>query len=96
MTTQTIPLPIGYRIEYRSGDYCFYSIQDFQRETRRGGGRIHSLHAAPQLGCPEEPVAYKGRFWCQAKYWDGNKQIDQEAVPVYLGPELYDPEGEQR
>jgi hypothetical protein len=85
-------IPIGYRIEYRPADYCFYTLGDFRRETQRLGGRIHSLHESAQPNCPAEPVAYRGRFWCEAKHWKGNAAIDPHAVPVYLGPELHDPE----
>jgi hypothetical protein len=83
--------PIGYRIEFRSGRYVYYSLDDFARETQRDGGRIHSLHATPQPGCQQTPVAFRGRYWCESKHRDGNAYLDPDAGAVFLGPELHDP-----
>lgn len=84
--------PVGYRIEYRAGDYCWYTLEDFQRETQRLGGRIHSLHREPVHGCNQKPVAFLGDYWCSTENRAANSRLDPDAKPIYLGPELHDPE----
>jgi hypothetical protein len=90
--TEIVNKPIGYRIEYRPGRYCFYDLSGFLLETQRDGGRIHSLHKTPVPGCPAEPVVYRGSYWTATENRHANSRMDPFAEPCYLGPELHDPE----
>lgn len=89
--TRHVCRPVGYRLEFRPGDFCFYSLADFARETFAFGAAIQGLYADPQPGCPAEPAAYRGRYWHSARHYQGNKQTDPDAVPLYLGQVLHDP-----
>lgn len=83
--------PIGYRLEYRAGDYGFYSLEDFARETFAPSARICGLYSAPQPGCSASVAAYRGRFWHNAKNYQHNCDMDPHAVPLYLGQVLHEP-----
>lgn len=84
--------PVGYWVEYRPGDPCLYTVEEFGRETYSGGGEIRGLYLRPQPGCKQEPAAYRGRYWHQAKHFKHNAGLDAGAVPLYFGPVLHDPE----
>ena len=83
--------PIGYWLEFRPGDVCLYTPEDFARETMAPGAEIRGLYTAPQPGCKQEPAAYRGRYWHQAKHYLHNGGMDPDAVPLYLGQVLHDP-----
>lgn len=87
--------PQGYRLEFKAGEYCFYTPEDFAREVNADTARIWGLFVEPQPGCSNEPAAWRmrsgrgrGNFWCEARYWTANAYMDPEAVPMYLGPVL--------
>ena len=92
LTQSTKNLPDGYRVEYKPGDYCFYGLTAFSVESRALSGRICGLYKSPQAGCQQEPVAYRGKFWHEAKHFYDSGQLDPDAVALYVGPVLYEPE----
>lgn len=80
--------PLGYRLEWKPGEYIHESVEDFQREVCKESARIWSLHDSPQPGCPQEVAVYKGQFWVQPKYLH---KIDISGYrKLYLGPLLQD------
>jgi len=84
--------PIGYWLEFRPGDVCLYTPENFAREKFAPGAEIRGLYTAPQPGCSAEPAAYRGRWWHQAKHYQhNNSSTDPDAVPLYLGQVLHDP-----
>lgn len=87
-----ISSPVGYWVEFRTGDPCLYTLEDFSRETFAFGGEIRGLYAEPQHGCKQEPAAYKGRWWHEAKDYTYNSHMDPDARPLYLGHVLHDPD----
>ena len=83
--------PQGYRLEWKAGDYCFYTPEDFSREVNTNNARVCGLFTAPQPGCSGEPAAYRGVMLCEARYRKANAFMDPDAVPMYLGPVLHEP-----
>ncbi len=83
--------PIGYWVEWRPGDVCLYTPEDFAREGFAPSAEIRGLYTAPQPGCNQEPAAYRGRYWHEAKHYEHNSSMDTDAVPLYLGQVLNDP-----
>jgi len=83
--------PLGYWLEWRPGDVCLYTPEDFAREKFAPGAEIRGLYTAPQPGCCAEPAAYLGRFWHQAKHYTPTSLSDPDAVPLYLGQVLHEP-----
>jgi hypothetical protein len=84
--------PLGYWLEFRPGDVCLYTLEDFGRETAAASAEIRGLYTSPQPGCNQEPAAYRGRYWHQARNYMNNSTIDPDALPMYLGQVLHDPE----
>ena len=84
------PLPAGYRLEWRPGDYCFYTPDGWARERARTSARVHGLFRQPQPGCGAEPAVYLGRYWVQPKNLRSG-ECPVGFVPLYLGPVLHDP-----
>lgn len=91
MTDTLTQSPVGYRLEYRPGRPCFYSLDDFARETFAEGAEIRGLYTQPQSGCSDQPAAYRGRYWHEATHYEGNRYLDPEATPLYLGQVLHSP-----
>lgn len=90
--TQEKAQAVGYRLEFRAGDYCHYTPSDFARETYADRARICGLFAAPQPGCSPEPAAYLGRYWHEARHYaNGGARIDPGAQALYLGPVMHSP-----
>lgn len=87
----TLTAVLGYRLEWKAGEYCLYTPEDFAREVNTDTARIWGLFSEPQPGCSSEPAAYRGVFWCEAKYRKANAYMDPDAVPLYLGPVLHEP-----
>ena len=81
--------PVGYRLEWKPGDYCYYNPEDFERETFKAGARIHGLFEAPQPDCPAEINVYHGNYWVQPKHVHGDDITG--FTKMYLGPCIYDP-----
>jgi hypothetical protein len=78
---------LGYCLEWRPGDLCFYTVWDFAREPRRESARVRPLYATPQEGCGGEPaIVYRGRFWMQPKHAGGG--VPEGYLPLYAGPAL--------
>ena len=90
-TVERPVMPQGYRLEWKAGDYCFYTPEDFSREVNTNNARVCGLFTAPQPGCSGEPAAYRGVMWCEARYRKANAFMDPDAVPMYLGPVLHEP-----
>lgn len=91
MADSMINLPVGYCLEFRPGDRCYYGLEDFARETHRSGAVIRGLYREPQPGCEQAPSAYRGRFWHEARHYAYNGRHDPGATPLYMGPVLHDP-----
>lgn len=81
--------PAGYRLEWKPGEYCYYSAEDYARETYRDGARVHGLFHHPQPDCPADVNVYRGWCWVQPKYDHGIR--DESFMPLYLGPLLHEP-----
>ena len=90
-TVERPVMPQGYRLEWKAGDYCFYTPDEFQREVHQSSARVWALFPTPQPGCSAEPAAYRGAMWCEARYRKANAYMDPDAVPMYLGPVLHEP-----
>ena len=75
-------------MEVKPGDYLFYSLADWERETYKDKSFAHSLHLEPQPDCPPEIMVYKGRYWVRPKYVFERDM--SSFTPLYLGPRLPD------
>lgn len=92
MTSITAPQtagPVGYRLEWKPGDYVHESVEAFAQEICKESARIWGLFTTPQAGCDPAVAVYKGRYWVQPKYVHG--QSLDGFTPLYLGPVLHDP-----
>src|ERR1700737_2080529 len=82
--------PVAYRLEWKPGDYCYYTVDMYEHETYRDGARVHGLFLKPQPDCPADINVYKGQYFVQAKYY-GNAERNDDFVPLYLGPMIHEP-----
>lgn len=91
-----IQYPAAYVLEWKPGDYCIYSLRDFQREKYSQSARIFPLFLVPMPGCQQEAYAYwssKTGHYIQAKYMRSNAaETYPDIVPLYRGPEIHDGE----
>lgn len=78
----------GYRLEWKAGDYCYYTPEQYAREEYKGGAQIHGLYAAPQPGCPSAVEVHKGWCWVRPKHNFGNL-VDETFEDLYLGPSIH-------
>ncbi len=81
---------MGYRMEFKPGEYCYYTPEGYALEAYKGDAPTHALYANPQPGCPSEIEVYKGRCWVRPKYNFGNI-VDETFRPLFLGPQLGPP-----
>lgn len=68
--------PLGYRLEWKPGDYCYYTPNDYAREINVDGARIWALFAEPQPGCPSTTEVFLGWCWLRPKYAKGGLTLD--------------------
>lgn len=80
---------LGYRLEWRPGDYVFETPENFAKECCRDSARIWGLYTEHQPECSDAITVYLGSHWIQPKYVYG-KCLDGFR-PLYLGPLLYEP-----
>ena len=80
---------MGYRLEWKPGEYLFATPESFAKEVCRDSARIWGLYTEPQHGCSDAITVYRGPHWIQPKYVY-SKCLDGFA-PLYLGPVLYEP-----
>lgn len=78
---------MGYRLEFKPGEYCYYTPEGYALEAYKGDAPAHALYANPQPGCPSEIEVYKGWCWVRPKYNFGNI-VDETFRPLFLGPQL--------
>lgn len=78
---------VGYRLEWRPGDYMYYTPEDFAKEINKESARIWTLHLVRQPGCPNEPAVYKGWCWSVKE----NHLFTPDFTPIYLGPKIHEP-----
>lgn len=78
---------MGYRLEFKPGEYCYYTPEGYALEAYKGDAPAHALYANPQPGCPSEVEVYKGWCWVRPKYNFG-KIVDETFRPLFLGPQL--------
>lgn len=78
---------MGYRLELKPGEYCYYTPEGYALEAYKGDAPAHALYANPQPGCPSEIEVYKGWCWVRPKYNSGNI-VDETFRPLFLGPQL--------
>ncbi len=78
---------MGYRLELKPGEYCYYTPEGYALEAYKGDAPAHALYANPQPGCPSEIEVYKGWCWVRPKYNYGNI-VDETFRPLFLGPQL--------
>ncbi|MCH1880427.1 hypothetical protein MJ863_12620 [Alcaligenes ammonioxydans] len=78
---------MGYRLEFKPGEYCYYTPEGYALEAYKGDAPAHALYANPQPGCPSEVEVYKGWCWVRPKYNSGNI-VDETFRPLFLGPQL--------
>lgn len=80
---------VAYRLEWKPGDYCFLTPENYARELCKNSARTWGLYTEPQSKCPDTAVVYKGSYWIEPKYIK-NRCLD-EFKPLYMGPLLYEP-----
>lgn len=90
-TVERPVMPQGYRLEWKAGNYCFYTPDEFSREVNQSSARVWGLFPTPQPGCSDEPAVYRGAMWCEARYRKANAFMDPDAVPLYLSTVLHEP-----
>lgn len=81
---------VGYRLEWKAGDYVFETAERFAKTVCKEGARIHGLFLHKQPGCDQDIAVYLGTHWIQPKHLHG-RNLDG-FTPLYLGPLLHEPE----
>lgn len=81
---------MGYRLEFKPGDPCYYTPKDYATEQAAGydGADTWGLFQVPQPGCQAEVEVYFGWCWVRPKYASGKDLTD--FTPLYRGPKLKD------
>lgn len=79
--------PVGYRLEFKPGDPCYYRPDDYEKERQAGydGADIWGLFPEPQPGCPSEVDVYHGWCWVQPRYVSAVRDMTG-FTPLYRGP----------
>lgn len=77
---------MGYRLEFKPEEYCYYTPEGYALEAYKGDAPTHALYANPQPGCPSEIEIYKGWCWVRPKYNAGI--VDETFQPLFLGPQI--------
>lgn len=80
--------PVGYRLEFKPGDPCYYSPKSYKMAIEAGTANAdtYGLFTEPQPDCSNEIEVYKGWCWVQPKYVHGRDM--SEFTPLYRGPLL--------
>ena len=81
---------VGYRLEWKPGEYLHYSPEEYRKEVCKSGARVWGLFPRPQPGCPVGVAIYKGGYWVQPKYLYGQSADGMTAM--FLGPVLHEPQ----
>lgn len=86
--TLKIQQPIGYVVEWRPGDQCFYRVEDMAAEAKAlEVAEVRALFQVEQEP-GQQPTAWRGLYWCSAKHREANAYMDPDAMPCYAGPVL--------
>lgn len=80
---------MGYRLEWKPGDYIFGSPEHYAQDICKQSARVWGLYTLPQDGCSSDVAVYRGWCWIQPKYVHNHDL--SEFMPLYLGPLLYEP-----
>ena len=89
------PMAIGgYRLEWKTGDYCFYTPEEYATAACRESARVHPLYKTPQPDCPADVCVYFGKYWVKPKHL-ADENLDK-FTPFYLGAILQPKEEAER
>lgn len=80
---------MGYRLEWKPGDYIYESPEHYAKDICKASARTWGLYTEPQEGCDQAIEVYYGRHWVQPKNVHG-KCLDGFTA-LYLGPILHQP-----
>ena len=84
---------VGYRLEWRPGDYVYYTLEDYAKETKTQSARVCGLYKNPQPGCSTDIEVYRG--WCWQRPGKLLYPSLKGFVPLYLGPIVHEPPAEK-
>lgn len=78
----------GYRMDFRSGDPCYYTPGDMEAAIHSGNfsSDFWPLYKSPQPNCPEEIEVYSSWCWIQPKYT--HQHSIENYTPMYRGPRM--------
>ena len=79
---------LGYRIDFRPGDPCYYTPRDMETAIQTGNMSSHfwPLYYSPQPDCPDTVEVYFGWCWIEPKYVF-RCPVDN-FIPMYRGPKM--------
>ncbi len=78
--------PIGYRLDFKPGDPCYYTPEQYEIERQAGydGADIWGLFPEPQPFCPPCVEVYKGWCWVPPRYVSSVRDLSG-FTPLYRG-----------
>ena len=82
--------PVAYRLEWKSGDYCYYLPAEYEREINRDGARIRGLYTTPQTDHQKEPAVYLGRHFATVDAFP-RRIVPESFRPLFLGHIIHEP-----
>lgn len=82
--------PVAYRLEWKPGDYSFYTPDEYAKEILKDGARVCGVFESQQPGCKAEPVVFRGWCWVMPKHAKGGI-CPEGFTPLYLGPVINEP-----
>lgn len=80
---------VGYRLEWKPGEYCYSSPENYEKDICKESARVHALHLQPQAGCCADVEVYKNGYWVQPKYLFKSAE---GMTPMYLGRLIHEPD----
>ncbi len=81
-------LIVGYRVDFRPGDPCYYTPAGFRKELRAAvRADVWGLYLTPQPGQPQEVEVFKSWCWVRPKYRRPSVD-DADFQAYYLGKQL--------
>ena len=81
---------LGYMLEWKPGDPCFYSVDMFEQESYKDSAKVWALYDSPQVDGKNVVAVYKGKWWVQPKNMYEGRDYSG-FVPLYAGKLLFDP-----
>ncbi len=85
----------GYRIEFKPGEYLFYTVNDYKLamdKKRLTGAKVYELVDNPLRAIDTRPVVYhNASFWIEPKYTEDGK-CPETCEAFYLGNCINDPQ----